>query len=292
VGARHDKFEFKEYDSFALGVNGGVRWGFAQHWHLRAVVDGSYRRYPFTAELSNVSGMFSFQAGREADQGFSYGLRAAIGVKRYIEGALDTTRFEVLAGSSVPVKPGQGKGRGRGNSSGPQSVWKQVLVNAEARTATQLAAGGTGRYRWGRGGIEAEVVYRYNPASSARSLARSAGNASINEDIYNDFFSSEGPDTRVTIRHSLCEEVQVTIEFSHERNRFGSPALDLDGMQIAESRTDLHTVIDLTFSRSMNLSESLGLDIGLFGNIVRNQSNDDFNDFAAWTVGLSVGIGL
>jgi hypothetical protein len=114
----------------------------------------------------------------------------------------------------------------------------------------------------------------------------------LNEDIYTDFFSYDGPEGRLTWKQSFPLGVQSTMTCGVARKQFKASALDLDGNDLGVSRTDTHGYAEIWLSRYIPLTEGLALDVALSGAVVRNRSNDAYNDFGLYQVGLSVGVGF
>jgi hypothetical protein len=290
LSARHDKESFKEYDNNAASLEGTVNLGFGDAWHVRVAGEAGYRKYPFIDELSNATGLCRVEVRLGIDQGLSFGVRATGGLKYFTRASYDTARFEA-ARTYVLVKK-QGAGKGGAIITTKEASSKQILANAGVRYTTQITPAGFLRVGWPDGSIEGEILYLYNPDSPARVLARTPGTATINEDIYNDFFSYGGSEANVQFRQTLPAEIQAIILLEHQRKTFGAPALRLDGYEIALSRVDLRTSIEIYMSRWFALSDDIGVDLALSASVLRNESNDEYNDFSAWTIGVSAGLGF
>jgi hypothetical protein len=290
LGARHDKEVFREYDNYAASLDGSVRWGFGDAWLLRVAGEAGYRKYPFIGELSNITGLCRVEVRWGLNQGLAFGVRAAAGLKYFTQASFDTSRFEAVR-TYVLVKK-QGAGKGGAIITTKEASTKQILSNADVRHTTQIAPSMFVRIGWPDGSLEGDLLYRYNPDSPARVLTRTPGTATINEDIYNDYFSYGGPEAHLWFRQTLPAAVQAIISFEQQRKIFGTPALQLDGTEIALSRVDLRRSIELYLSRWFALSENIGMDVALSASLVRNESNDDYNDFSAWTIGISAGLGF
>lgn len=288
--ARHDKESFKEYDNYAASVEGALLWGLADMWNLSLTGEAGYRRYPFIDELSNATGVAKVELRWGQDNGLMLAARVTGGLKYFTRESFDTARFEA-ARTYIPVKK-QGAGKGGAIIVSKQPSEKQILSNANVLYTTQISPALF--VRLGRPGssLEGEFLYRYNPASSARVIARTEGTATINEDLYNDYFSYSGPEARLAFRQTLPAALQASISLEHQLKRFSAPALRLDGTENALSRMDVRRSIELYVSRWVALSETTGLDIALSASVFRNESNDEYNDFSAWTFALSTGLGF
>ena len=115
----------------------------------------------------------------------------------------------------------------------------------------------------------------------------------LTEDIYNDFFSYEGPEGKIVYRQSLPLGVQSILTCSVARHTFGAPALDLNGNGDRQAnRTDVHPRSISGYRATSISAAGLGLDLAVSAGVTRNQSNDEYNDFGLWQVGVSVGVGF
>ena len=288
--SRHDKSAFREYDNAAAALMGSLRWGIEGGWYIRLVPDAEYRVYPFIRELSNTSGLLTTEVGLGNSQGLSGGLRALTGVKHFTVVAFDSAQFESVPTYVIVTKPGSGKGGAK--ITVKESSGKKILANADIRTTGQFAGSGFVRYAWRTGSLVAEMLFRQNLSGAARILARTPESATINEDIYNDFFSYNGPDANLTLRQTLLGSAQGTITLEYQRKKYGAPAFDGEGAEIAGARVDRRRGIEFYLSRYIVLSPRFGLDLALSGSIVHNESNDSYNDYSAWSIGFSLGFGF
>jgi hypothetical protein len=289
LSARHDRPLFKEYDNAAATVLTSLRWGF-DAWHIRLLGEGVYRVYPSTQELSNATGVLTAELGLGDEGGISGGLRSIGGVKHYTVAAVDSSRFEPVRTYVTVTKPGSGKGGAR--ITVKETSGKQILANADVRTTGHIAGSGYCKLAWGTGSMTAELLYRHNLSASARILARTSETATINEDLYNDFFSYQGPEGDLSLRQTLPGSIQIILTLQHQRNQYGAPAFDLEGNEVAGARIDRRTEINFYLSRYFPLSSTIGLDIAASGGAMRSESNDAYNDFSGWSLGLSLGIGF
>jgi hypothetical protein len=288
--SRHDKSVFREYDNAAATLSGSLRWGIESGWHIRLVPEAEYRVYPYTEELSNASGLLTTEVGFGESQGLSGGLRALTGVKHFTVAAFDSAQFESVPTYVTVTKPGSGKGGAK--ITVKESSGKKILSNADIRTTSQFAGSGFVTYAWRAGSLVAEMLYRKNLSGAARILARTPESATINEDIYNDFFSYNGPEASLTFRQTLPGSAQGLVSLSYLRKKYGAPAFDGQGAEIAGARVDRRRGIEFYLSRYVVLSPRFGLDVALSGSIVRNESNDTYNDYSARSIGFSLGFGF
>lgn len=284
--ARHDKDVFREFNNSGAGLTGVVRIP-VRHFFLRIMNDIGVRSYGNLTELSNVSEHLTLQLGRTTRSGLTAGVVASGGLKYYTSNLYDTTLYE---SARTYVEKNSGKGKAGAKLIVPSD--KKILVNAAITTSWQTAGGAFAGAVWTGGSLSLDVLYRHNPGSGTRYLAQYVNSSMLTEDIYNDFFSYEGPEGKIVYRQSWPVGVQSILTGSVARHTFGAPALDLNGVEIAGNRTDVHSAVDLWISRYFNIGGGLGLDLAVSAGVTRNQSNDDYNDFSLWQVGVSVGVGF
>ncbi|MBP1656711.1 MAG: hypothetical protein H6Q31_1312 [Bacteroidetes bacterium] len=286
IGGRHDKAVFREFDNIGTSLTAGYRFRIGSLF-MRIHNDFGMRSYANLTELSNISDVLTVQLGRFSQGGLTAGVLAQGGIKHFTNDVYDTTRFE---SKRTYVVKDNGKGKGGAKLVEPSD--KNILVNSATTTASQLAGGVFAGSSWTAGSLMAELLYRYNTGSGTRYLAQYANTSMLNEDIYNDFFSYDGPSGRIVYRQSLPLGLQSIVTVEAVRKRFSAPALNLNGDQIADNRIDLNGSADLWLSRYFELPGGLGLDVALSAGVVRNQSNDDYNDFSLSQFGMSLGVGF
>ncbi len=272
---RHDKAPFREFDNASGEITGSIRWGF-DGWNLRLSADGCLRKYPQTPELSNNSGLLSARLTIGRGEGWSTGVSALAGVRGFLTAAFDNSGSAQAPIYDTVVTPAA----------------KDTIVNPDVRTTGQLAGSFFVGYGWRSGSVTTELLYRHNLTTASRILSRTADTSPINEDLYNDFFSYGGLESHLTLRQKFPASVQLTVSVEHMRKRFGAPAYDLIGTEIAGTRIDIRTQAEFYLSRYFPLSEELGFDLAISGGVVRNESNDRYNDFSGWLLGISVGVGF
>lgn len=286
--ARHDKEPFKEYNNRSVFLTGSYFRGYTAPWHLRVAGEAGYRSYPSLQELSNLTGLVTTELGFGKASGFSGGGWFFGALRYYTSATYDTSEFVSESGNSNGKGHGSGKGGSGVNGQGATS--KKVLSNADERHVFQIAIGLFLSENWTGGSARFSGWYRTNLSGAARILARDSETATINEDLYNDFFAYEGPEVSFSFRQSLPYGFQAAAALRFAWKAFGGPAFDLEGNQSAGSRRDDHYNADITVSRYFVVSSSIGIDLSLSGFVVRNASNDQYNDFHGG--GLSFGFGV
>jgi hypothetical protein len=286
LGGRHDKTAFREFDNVGTSLAASYRFRIGSMF-MRIHNGIGTRSYVNLTELSNITDVLSIQFGRISPGGLTFGLLAQGGIKHFTSDTYDTTQFEA---TRTYVEKNSGKGKAGAKLIVPSE--KDILVNAATTTSSQLSAGIFTGSSWSSGSLMVDLLYRYNLGSGTRYLAQYANTSMLNEDIYNDFFSYNGPSSHIVFRQILPLRLQSIITVDVSRKQFSAPALSLNGDAIADKRIDIHTSAELWLSRYFELPGGLGLDVALSAGAVRNQSNDDYNDFSLSQVGVSMGIGF
>ena len=281
-GARHDKTAFREFDNVGGSLAGSYRFRVGSMF-VRVHNDAGIRSYVNLAELSNMFDVLSVRLGRFSPGGLVFGVVMQGGIKHFTNTVDDTTQ------SVVEEDNGSGKGKGGATLIGTTT---DVLATASSTTSSQLAGGVFGGSSWSTGSLSVDLLYRHNLGSKTRYLIQYANTSMLDEDIYNEFFSYDGPSIVIAYRQILPLGLQAIVGIDVARKRFSAPALSLNGDILAEQRIDIRSSAELWLSRYIELFDGVGLDIALSAEAVRNQSNDDYNDFSLGQVGVSLGIGF
>jgi len=285
AGARHDKEAYKEFDNFGAELSASYRFVMSDPLFTRIVNTFGYRRYAYLEELSNVTDILNFELGNNADEAFQYGMRAAAGLKHYTSLVYDTTRFEQRR-SYNPKS--QGKGKPGAILKDPSS--KRILISPQSNATYQVEAGLYLGRKWTGSSLSTGVTYRYNPHSTARYLAQYVSSSILSEDIYNDHFNYQGPHVQLAYRQDLPLGFMSTLTLELQRKTFDAPAFNLDGDEISNKRRDLRSSAEFLISRSIDLFDGASLELSLLSGLLRNQSNDDYNDFSAFSILAALGI--
>lgn len=285
AGARHDKEAYQEFDNLGAGVTAGYRFRIGG-LYVRLQNDAGYRGYTNLTELSNITDVLTLQIGRFASGASAYGVQVYGGIKHFTEEVFDTARFET---TRTYVENNKGKGKGGAKLVVPSS--KQILIEPTNSTSGQFGTHLFALFPWNGGSFGADLLYRFNIGEGTRYLAQYTNTSILNEDIYNDYFSHDGPSTRLVLRQRLPLNIHGIVSIEVARKVFSAPALNLNGDQTAANRVDLHTTVELYLSRYVELGMGFGLDVAFSAAAGRNQSNDDYNDYSLTSVAVSVGIG-
>ncbi len=288
VGTRHDRETFKTYDN--QGFSFAVNYRTSAAVPLRLLVSNilEYRNYSYIHELSNLTNATTLRLEDDPGGPAAFGAIAGLSVKYYPVATYDTSQFETkrtFAGKSA----GKGKGGGNVQSRGQQ---KQILINPQDQTALQVQTGLFAIGRWNSGSLEADGIYRFNPGPTPRYLAQYANPSTLHEDIYGDYMEYHGPELNITFRQKLPLGIRAAILGQIRRSTYGAPALDLAGNETAASRLDSRGSLDITLSRYLETASGIGFELGITSTILRNQSNDEYNDYSLFAISVELGIGF
>jgi hypothetical protein len=292
AGARYDRSAFRDYDNFGIGGFAMFRSGAGSRGFTRRTGEINYREYTYVGELSNLAGSATFSYVWSGGKHFDLGVEIFAGVKHYTQAAYDTAQFAV-AGSGSGKSSGQGQGKKSGNGGGLSGKsGKDLLVNAPETNSYQIAPGFTALAKWESGLIKGHALYRINPGTGSRYVGQVAGTSMLTEDLYNDYYSYAGPELGVEFQQGLPLALQLSLTLNGGVRSYGGPALALDGMEIASVRKDVRGEAGLTLSRYVEIAGGVGLGVQVSGELMRNQSNDTYNDYSLHGVSFSVGIGF
>lgn len=285
LGARHDKEIHQEFNNYGLTFTTIYKQEENSNFPFNLENSFSFRNYSYISELSNITDIFSFQIGKKQESGFNYGLKISAGLRYYTQMVYDTTRFEDTRSFVV-------KGAGKGKPGSKVYSQKQILIQPQSNGSFQLILDISAGHNWTLTTIQTDFLYRYNPRSEIRYLAQYVNTTFLSEDIYNDFFSHEGPEATFKFTQKLPLNIQFKLDTEFQYKKFKAPALNLDGEQVADKRIDLRTSLEITLSRYFDLGASLGIDLSFNGGLMRNQSNDNYNDYSSYFISLGIGIGF
>jgi hypothetical protein len=284
--ARHDRVIAQDFDNAGLGCTASYKSTLGESISIGLSDDLQYRRYQYVAPLSNIINLLTLEAGNPRNSQFRYGVLLSGGLKYYTDDTYDTTIFE------NKVTPGKGKGKGLGNQNGTSANSKKTLLTSLKNTSIQIAAGLFVSRSWENASVGGRVLLRNNPRWVTRYLAYETSSTVLSEDIYNDFLSYEGLELRLHSQFGLPLDLRANCALNLEQKKFKVPAMTLDGVEEGSNRKDLRLSFEASLSRNIDLSEVFSIDITLNFHQVRNQSNDEYNDFSGNAVSLSLGVGF
>jgi len=283
---RYDKTAYEAYDNSGIELLAAYRFPVWQDGFIRLVNQAGYRSYTNLSVLTNMTDLFTFQLGTGLRKQAEIGGRASVGLKHFTTATYDTSLYDIQSAQSKSHGKGKGVGQGSGN------IKKSIIANAGSTNSFYATFGFYGIRTWATGSLHAELLYAITPGSGGRYLAQYAQTSILSSDIYNDFFSYAGPSFGITVRQTLVYGIQWTAGVEWGRRQFVAAALDLDANVIADQRVDIRSELALGISRYFEMGETVGLDLSLTGTLLRNQSNDDYNDYSASGVSLSLGFGF
>jgi hypothetical protein len=285
--ARHDKYVYKEFNNIGIDGISTFRFMISDNYFLRICNDVGYRNYNNLRELSNVIDQLFFQIGNQQNKSFQFGATGTLGYKVYTVTVYDTNRFE-------QTRTFTEKKTGTGKPGAKLKVYsnKQILTRPQQNGTWQTTVGIFSNFTFDNTGIETSLLYRYNPKTSVRYLAQYANTSILTEDIYTDHFSYQGPEVKLRFKHLLPLKIQLLLDIEYQTKTFGAPALNLIGETIAGNRKDIRSSIEIYMSKYINLVDGYGMDLYMAITILRNQSNDNYNDYSLYGISGGVGIGF
>jgi hypothetical protein len=289
IMTRHDREIAQDFNNTGIGCSASYKSIIGKSISIGFINDLQYRQYHYVEPLSNIIDVLTVEAGNSRGSSFRYGGFISTGVKYYTNNEYDTTRFV------EPVTPGNngnGKGKGLGNQNSSASGFKKTLFTVAENTSIQVTGGLVLWKTWEQASLGGHVLLRINPLWVTRYLANEAASTILTDDIYNDFMSYEGLELRLNGQCGLPLDLQVKCAFNLQQKKFNVPAISLDGVESTVNREDLRMSIEASISRNITLSEIFSIDAALNFHQVRNQSNDEYNDFSGHAVSLSVGLGF
>ncbi len=287
ASARHDKQAYKEFDNFGVSLLSSYRSIIFENIYIRMYNSFGYRNYNNLMELSNITEQLLFQTGNNNQEQIHYGINLSIGYKFYTKTVYDTSRFE-------PIRTFTEKRPGVGKPGAKLKIFsdKKILTQPQATGTLQIATGFFFEKDWNNTGIETSVLYRYNPKSSVRYLAQYANTSILTDDIYNDHFSYRGIEAKIRFKQILPFNINMLFDIAYQQKRFDAPALNLIGEKISTNRKDIRSTAEIYLSKYIDIFDGLGIDLYLSSSILRNQSNDHYNDFSLYSTSAGFGIGL
>ena len=285
VSARLDKAAFADFDN--QGIHGGAsyRIPLGASMYGRATDVLSSRSYLYVPEMSAMSNAFALELGTSGTVA-SFGGGLSYSYKSFYLSGYDTTRFDVTASAGA----GHGKGKGvGGGSAGAAGQTKKILLQPTSRTTSQLSAFAFGAWEWEEGSLNVGLLYQFAASTASRYVAQQSNSSQLTDDLYNDAFNYSGPQVSVEYTRTLPWQLSLSTSLALQQRSYQVPALLLDGTATSSDRSDLRTAWDATISWPLPISASSSLDLSCSVSVVRNQSNDAYNDFSGSAISLGVG---
>lgn len=290
--ARHDREMYKEFDNAGVDISTGIRTLISDKYTADAENIAGFRQYNFLTDLSNMVEQVRLRAGVLISPSVETGLQVWGGIKKYFRISYDTSRFEESESYVVVLsKVYQGKQLIRIDTSYEPSV-KTVVKRPSNNLMLQIAPGAYGNAKWEGGNFFTTASYRFNAPTSLHALVLNVQSRSLNEDLYNDHFSYNGPDVQMELHQIFPFNIQVALSVDWSIRRFEYPAFDLAGYAVSSQRTDTRSSTDIYIARSFPVSERLSLECAIGMNFMRNRSNDAYNDYSLSSISLIIGAGI
>lgn len=287
LSSRHDKREVREFDNIGADIQGIFRTPLCETFSLRVTGTTGIREYTSLQELSNISAVLRLLIGNLEDRPVHLTVHLGGGIKQYLQSVYDTAKFEPRR--SYVEKPA-GKGKPGAKVTVPSD--KVILTNPGSISSGQIMTGVDAGISWPGGSAQSAFLYRNNLGSSSRLLAQYVNSSFLTDDIYNDFFSYEGPELSLRVQQDLFFGIEAILSCSATEKTYNAPSFNLTGDQTHDHRADRRLELEMWVQKFIDLSDHSGMGLFLAGSMTRNQSNDDYNDFSGWSIlgGVSIGI--
>jgi hypothetical protein len=266
-GARHDREPFSAYDNISLAGTASYKIMPSRGSFITFSNELGYRGYPNVSELSNILDLLTVKGGGSLEGRVTGALVVQAGMKHFTQSAVDTTYAD------------------DGSSNG-------VVVNPTSANAFILGLGGEIILPWSTGSLTVATMVRFNLTDSARYVAQFANTLGLNEDIYNDFFSYEGPEVQLTLKQTLPLGITLSLSAEYANRKYFAPAFDLVGNEVEPNRVDHRFAAEFYASRYVEIDGEIGIDLVLAGTLVSNQSNDEYNDYTVRSIAFGLGVGF
>lgn len=274
IGARHNKEVFDDYNNFGLEFLTSYKnvSNPSYPYELKNVF--GFRNYLNISGLSNITDILSFDIRKVTEGGFSIGINCSAGMQYYTQTIFDTT--QVITKRKNPRKP--------------PSV--QISLTPKSNGTYQLTTGLLVSQNWNSTNVELNILYRYNFKSGVRYLAAAVNTIYLSEDIYNDFFTYQGLGGKFKIIQKLPFDIQLSIATEIQSKRFTIPALNLLNQQIDPQRKDIQSNGEASISKYFEVGKRMVLDLTFTLGLMRNESNDTYNDCSSYNVSFGFGLGF
>jgi len=300
VTARHDKAEYREFNNNGIILHNGVFIYRENEFVIRFLNKIEYRYYPNLLPYNNLSEIVSLHVDNGTTSDEQYGMYISPGLKYFPNIVYDTSLFEETRSYVVQIVADSML-----VGSGKQKYWeyytypdtsesdKYVLRNPKTSSTYQIAMGIFYQKQWDDLIVRMELAYRINSKSTLLTLVQNTSMLTLNEDLYNSVFNAHGPEFQCAIKYILPYNIQWQMNIEFEKKTFETPSYDLVTGEIANDyRKDTRINIDIYVSRYVQLTDGFGADVAISSNILRNISNDAYNDYSVKNYSFSIGISL
>ena len=271
AGARHDREPFIAYDNIGIAGTASYKIMPSRGSFVTFSNELGYRGYPNVTELSNILDLLTVKGGGSLGGTVTGALVVQAGLKHFTKAVVDSTLID------------EGTDPGAGTA---------IVVSPSSANAVIVTVGGEMTAPWSSGSLTATAVVRFNLSDSARYVAQFANTLGLNEDIYNDFFSYEGPEVQLTLKQTLPLGITLSLSAEYAARTYFAPAFDLAGNEVEPNRVDRRFAAEFYASRYVEIGGGIGIDLVLAGTLVSSQSNDEYNDYAVRSIALGLGVGF
>jgi hypothetical protein len=279
---RIDRRDYHTYNNWSVSAECLYKLPVFDNYFLRLIEQPLYRSYPYQNDLSHVANSFivllNFSFGEVYETGFSL----ASGVKYYTNA---TTPEPIYNMDSTITRQGGGR----------TVTYDSTIVgylSDSTRTITQFVLQYYIAKKWESGNIWAEVVYRINPKQSVRQFLPDSTFSSLTDDLYNEEFSYEGAAATIRLNQTIENFANCLFTVSASQKKYSAEAFDIRGNEKGKKRRDIVWECEMYCSHFFSLSPNFGVETYVDAQYVRNQSNDEYNDFSSWSLSAGLGIGF
>jgi hypothetical protein len=280
VGGRFDRVVYNYHDNASAGVYAGLKCPVSDNFIGRVQNNLSYRNYSNLQEMSNWQDVVSLALGKYFDSGTGLILEASYGYKKYLSTLADTTRIA-------------GKKTGKGKGSGSQNRQDKVIIKKyDTPGASQLiVALGMVQQVTAKTMIGLKYLLRTNPSDNAHYIAGQSRDFIPSDEIYDDQYTYRGNELGLLLKQELPWKTTMQVLGNRFIKRYQSPAFDVGGNELSDSRHDTKWEISVGLTKSLSIESGFlqGITLELNYQYCRNQSNDEYNDFFNHTVSFGIG---
>jgi hypothetical protein len=282
LSARWDKDYYSDYNNTGADLITAYRHHSGASFLMYDLQNTlGYRSYTLINELSNATDVFQFSAAHATENGFHNGISVSAGMKYYTVTVYDTAIFAVTSGGTVT---------GNGKAGGTQHT--QISLTPQSPGSYQLTVALFNSKRTASFFYEGRIQYCYDVHSEPRFLGKYLNTTFLSEDIYNESFAYHGPEGRITVAYDMPAGFSLSGTAEIKNKLMKLPAFNLRDEETAPSRKDLASAAECCISKYFEMGKGVTMDISAMVSVLRNQSNDEYNDYSSYTAGMSIGIGF
>ncbi len=271
AGARFDKHVYKDYDNHGLVTAFSYKRPINDSLFLYLRNTACWRKYEMSSELSNAMELVSFGISGKLDWNLTYDASLQGGIKEYFETLIDT----IITGYV--------------NNNTSQPIF---AFTAQPKRTYHSSLNIRLLKNWETSSFQLTLGYTTNFNSKARFLRKNIDKPRLTEDLYYDYFSYTGEDTRVEFQTTIPLDIRMSVSAELHGNELYLPAFTLSGIKTAENRHDILSTLSASMSKYFDSGLGFGYELNLSGGYVRRMSKDEYNDFSSYYTSAGVSIGL